>query len=121
MIERTDAGIRVDVRGLLSASERRARRWRAAFQWSLVGGLLTLVLVGWWWGRGADLDNRRRVQVLTAELQFAQARGHCWRAIAMHAPGYGPTIPLAERDAAVKKCVDAEMVRSVAMKNGGKR
>ena len=118
VIERREDGIRVDLAGLLSAYERRWRRWRAAFQWGLVLGALAFLAFGFWWERAEDQEKRRMIGVLKFDLAEQRARASCWQAIAMHPLGYGSPITLERRPAEVNKCVEQELKRWVATKNG---
>lgn len=121
MIERTDNGIQVDVAGLVGAYERRWRRWRGAFQWSLVVGALALCAGVGILALRADMEHRRANRMLAFDLAEARARAGCWQVVALHPPGYGPTVPLAQREAAVAQCIERELQRWVATKNGGRR
>lgn len=115
---RTEDGIRVDVTGLVGAYERRWRRWRGACQWGLVVSALTLCAGVGILALRADVEHRRVNQILAFDLAEARARASCWQAVALHPPGYGPTVPLDRREAAVAQCVERELQRWVVTKNG---
>jgi hypothetical protein len=109
-----DGAVRVDVSGLMDAHERAARRWSrlrlaGAILCSLaVSGSLVLGVMALRW----DVQQRRDMQVLKFLLQETEARGMCWRAVAIRwnrAPE--DIVKVDGREAWVRGCVERELAR----------
>lgn len=104
--------VEVKISGLVDAAERRIRQWQgvAAFLFLLmvVGAALAVVVVAVRW----DVERSRTVRVLQADLQMAQAREHCWEALARFTPRTADdVIAPAKREAWVARCLTTELSR----------
>ena len=112
IIRHAGGPIEVKISGLVDAAERRIRQWQgvAAFLFILmvVGAALAVVVVAVRW----DVERSRTVRVLQADLQMAQAREHCWEALASFTPRtIDDVIAPAKREAWVARCLTTELSR----------
>jgi len=104
--------VEVKISGLVDAAERRIRQWQGVaavlFLIMVVGAALAVVVVAVRW----DVERSRTVRVLQADLQMAQAREHCWEALARFTPRTADdVIAPAKRDAWVARCLTTELSR----------
>jgi hypothetical protein len=112
IVRHPEGPIEIKLSGLVDATQRRVRRWRAAVLVLFVGlavgaSVLVAVLALRW-----DHQRGQTLQLLRADLEVAQARARCWEALARYLPeSPKDVIPDPRRSEWVRLCVAAELTR----------
>ena len=108
----TDGLLTIQLSGLLTAWDRRVRRWRQAWFWTVtlvVVGLAVavIVLVPRW-----DYTRSRGLSWMRVEIREARQEALCWRALALHLPASrAEIVPVGQRGAWVAECAARELRR----------
>jgi hypothetical protein len=115
VVRHAGGSVEVKISGLVDVAERRIRQWQGVaavlFLIMVVGAALAVVVVAIRW----DVERSRTVRVLQADLKMAQAREHCWEALARFTPRTAEdVIAPAKRDAWVARCLTTELTRANA-------
>lgn len=108
----TDGILAIRLQGLVSAYDRRLRRWRSAWFWTvtivLVGLALAVVVLVLRW----DYARSRELAWMRVEIRQARQEALCWRALAVHAPpSRAEIVPVGQRQAWVAQCAARELGR----------
>lgn len=112
ILRHPDGPVEVKVSGLVDTAERQIRQWQgvaaALFLIMVVGAALAVVVVAMRW----DYERGRTLQILRTDLQIAQAREHCWEAMARFTPRASDDVVTPDRrDAWVARCLSTELQR----------
>ncbi|MEX2221320.1 MAG: hypothetical protein WEG40_05920 [Candidatus Rokuibacteriota bacterium] len=112
IVRHASGPVEVKISGLVDAAERRIRQWQGVaavlFLIMVVGAALAVVVVAVRW----DAERGRTVRMLQADLQMAQAREHCWEALARYTPrSADDVIAPGRREAWVARCLTTELGR----------
>lgn len=108
----TDGILAIRLHGLVSAYDRRARRWRQIWFWTVtivVVGLAfaVIVLVLRW-----DGMRSRELGWMRGDIRQARQEALCWRALTFHLPASrAEIVPVNQRMAWVASCIEREVRR----------